>query len=175
MKHLSFNTRTRTQSYTPTPSRLFVHARRPFFYACAGSDVRCRVTRGSIEHSFSFNTRSRMSRCSLSVTFVGTSKRGSRTPQAIPPNTRLEPLSSRCAASSSTSMEQHGGARPSAIWSRIGHHVARKSAPGTIAGAEKKSRLSDLFPCRRTSQRFALDLWLPPTSNQRPNRGAPAS
>ena len=36
-------------------------------------------------------------------------------------------------------------------------HVARKSAPGTIAGAEKKSRLSDLFPCRRTSQRFALD------------------
>ena len=55
------------------------------------------------------------------------------------------------------------------------HHVARKSAPGTIAGAEKKSRLSDLFPCRRTSQRLALDLWLPPTSNQRPNRGAPAS
>ena len=57
----------------------------------------------------------------------------------------------------------------------VEHHVARKSAPGTIAGAEKKSRLSDLFPCRRTSQRLALDLWLPPTSNQRPNRGAPAS
>jgi hypothetical protein len=55
------------------------------------------------------------------------------------------------------------------------HDVARKSALATIAGAEKKSRLSDLFPCRRTSQRLALDLWLPPTSNQRPNRGAPAS
>ena len=43
------------------------------------------------------------------------------------------------------------------------------------SGAEKKSRLSDPFSCRRTSQRLALDLWLPPTSNQRPNRGAPAS
>jgi hypothetical protein len=43
------------------------------------------------------------------------------------------------------------------------------------SGPEKKSRLSDPFSCRRTSQRLALELWLPPTSNQRPNRGAPAS
>jgi hypothetical protein len=169
MKHLSFNTRTRTQSYTPTPSRLFVHARRPFFYACAGSDVRCRVTRGSIEHSFSFNTRSRMSRCSLSVTFVGTSKRGSRTPQAIPPNTRLEPLSSRCAASSSTSMEQHGGARPSGVesawrlgqgraeWCSVSNAFACARAQLQCAradGAKGRAEVAEAAHCCFTSQWF---------------------
>ena len=46
---------------------------------------------------------------------------------------------------------------------------------GIDSGPEKKSRLSDPFSCRRTSQRLALELWLPPTSNQRPNRGAPIS
>ena len=61
---------------------------------------------------------------------------------------------------------------------RLSHAKATLHAQGPTrddSGPEKKSRLSDPFSCRRTSQRLALELWLPPTSNQRPSRDAPIS
>lgn len=101
------------------------------------------------------------------VTFVGTSKRGSRTPQAIPPNTRLEPLSSRCAASSSTSMEQHGGARPSGVesawrlgqgraeWCSVSNAFACARAQLQCAradGAKGRAEVAEAAHCCFTSQ-----------------------